>query len=283
MGDFQTRLDGLESGMVAVLGVPSDFQSSFRRGPADAPAKIRETLYSDMTNMCAENGVDLRTENSWKDLGDLDLENGDGDFARIEESVADVLSQGGRVVSLGGDHSITHPILRAQAKRFPKLNILHLDAHPDLYDELHGNRNSHGCPFARIMEESLAERLVQVGIRTLTPHLREQAKRFGVEIIEMREWSPGRRLTFEGPVYLSIDIDAIDPAFAPGVSHPEPGGLTSRDVVGLIQGFEGRLVGADIVEYNPDRDSMGITAALGAKLLKEVTARMVEEGSPRGR
>src|SRR6185503_15943007 len=130
---------------------------------------------------------------------------------------------GARPVSLGGDHSVTYPILRAVRPHAPTVTILHIDAHPDLYDEFEGDRYSHACPFARIMEERLADRLVQVGIRTLTAVQRAQAERYGVEVIDMRAWVAGRRPTLREPVYVSIDIDAFDPAFAPGVGHREPG------------------------------------------------------------
>jgi len=161
--------------------------------------------------------------------------------------------------------------------KFQNLNILQFDAHPDLYDELDGNRFSHACPFARIMEENLAERLVQVGIRTLTGHQHEQAKRFGVEIIEMKNFEAAKEIAFDGPVYISLDMDCLDPAFAPGVSHHEPGGMSSRDVLEIIQNLKGKLVGADIVEYNPKRDFQGMTGMVAGKLLKEIIGRMLEE------
>ncbi len=127
------------------------------------------------------------------------------------------------------------------------------------------------------MEEKLVQRLVQVGVRTLTGHQRQQAERFGVEIIEMREIDKIDKITFSGPVYLSLDMDCLDPAFAPGVSHYEPGGMSTRQVLGITQNLKGQLVGADIVEYNPERDPQGITGMVAAKLLKEVIARMMEE------
>jgi arginase family enzyme len=125
------------------------------------------------------------------------------------------------------------------------------------------------------MEEGAAARLVQVGIRTLNAHQRQQAERFGVEIVQMSDWTPGRRFRFEGPVYVTFDIDALDPACAPGVSHHEPGGLSVRDVLGVIQSLEGEVVGADIVEYNPLRDVVDMTAAVAAKLTKELLAGML--------
>jgi agmatinase len=176
---------------------------------------------------------------------------------------------------MGGDHSISHPILRALGRQYQGLTVVHLDAHPDLYQELGGNRHSHASPFARVMEEGLVDRLVQVGIRAMTPHLRTQAERFGVEVVDMRTFSPEWRVEASGPVYLSIDLDCLDPAFAPGVSHHAPGGLATREVVRIIQDLEPPLVGADIVELNPTRDLHGMTAMVAAKLLKEILARML--------
>jgi arginase family enzyme len=153
-----------------------------------------------------------------------------------------------------------------------------VDAHPDLYDQFAGDRHSHACPFARIMEEGLARRLVQVGIRTMNDEQRRQAERFHVEVIDMRAWSAGARPQLDGPVYLSVDLDALDPAFAPGVSHREPGGLSVRDVIDLVQAIGGRLAGADVVEYNPGQDVGGITAAVAAKIVREIAGRMIADG-----
>ncbi len=162
-------------------------------------------------------------------------------------------------------------------RQHPRLGILHLDAHPDLYDDFQGDRYSHACPFARIMEERLADRLVQVGIRTMTGHQQEQAERFGVEVFDMRRWRDGTPLRFDMPVYLSLDLDAIEPGLAPGVSHREPGGLTVRQVLHIIQSLDAPLAGADVVELNPLNDPSGISAAVAAKLVKEIAARMLME------
>jgi arginase family enzyme len=123
------------------------------------------------------------------------------------------------------------------------------------------------------MEAGLADRLVQVGIRTMTSHTRSQAQRFGVEVIDMLAWCDGVRPSVAGPVYVSIDLDGIDPAFAPGVSHPEPGGLSARDVIGIVQ-RTAPIVGADVVELNPRVDPNDLTARVAAKLVKEIVARM---------
>jgi arginase len=261
---------------IAVLSVPFDGNSSYLQGPAAGPARIHEALYCPSSNMWTEHGLDLgRSDCGYHFVDALNLDKKENPLSLIESRVAELLDGGHRVISLGGDHSITYPIIRAYAKAVPGLNILHFDAHPDLYDELNGNRHSHACPFARIMEEGLAARLVQIGIRTMTGHQRRQAARFGVEVIDMASLARAATLQFSGPIYLSLDLDCLDPAFAPGVSHHEPGGITTRELLAFIQRLDGELVGADIVEYNPERDLNGVTAMVAAKLLKEILGKML--------
>jgi arginase len=261
---------------LALLGIRYDENSSFTKGAADAPPQIRAALRSDAWNLTSENGTDLSDDSAFFDAGDIEPVPGSDMFTLIENSVYTLLADGLSPISLGGDHSITYPIVRAFARKFPDLSVVHFDAHPDLYDSYQGNRNSHASPFARIMEQKLVKRLVQVGIRTFTADQREQVKRFGVESIEMWQLRDGLQLEFDSPLYISFDIDALDPAFAPGVSHREPGGLTTRQAIDLIQRLRGRVVGADIVEFNPRMDPLHITGTVCAKLLKEIAARMRE-------
>jgi len=255
--------------------MPWDEGSSFLRGASGAPARIREALHCGSSNLCAENGLDLSADGRWSDFGDVAPNSGAAGRAQIEQTVAKLLAQGKRVLALGGDHSVTYPIVRAYAHAFSKLNLLQFDAHPDLYDEYEGQRFSHACPFARIMEEGLVSSLLQVGVRTANPHQRSQAARFGVKAVEARFGLPGLPLPTGAPLYVSLDLDVLDPAFAPGVSHPEPGGLSTRELLSMIQNLPTPIVGADIVEYNPQRDPTGITAMLAAKLLKELLAAML--------
>jgi arginase len=266
-------------GTPTLIGVPYDASSSFARGPADAPAVIRGALWSPSANSWTELGVDIGAEGAITDAGDLDLAGCAPADARrgIERSLARLLDIGARPVSLGGDHSITYPILRAVRPRAPRLTIVHIDAHADLYDEFEGDRYSHACPFARIMEEGLADRLIQIGIRTLTGHQRAQARRFGVEVVEMRHLKPDIVLPADAPLYLSIDLDALDPAFAPGVSHREPGGMTVRQLLSIVQGIEAPIVAADVVELNPRNDAAGVSAFAAAKILREVLGVMVSQ------
>lgn len=260
--------------VVSLLGIPFDENSSYLRGAAQAPPRIVEALLCDSSNLWTENGTDL--QGRVRDAGSLALPSGTpAAFSAIEREVAGQLRQDARLILLGGDHSITYPVVKAFAAKFPDLDILHFDAHPDLYDQLGGNRFSHACPFARVMEEKLARRLVQVGIRTMNRHQREQAQRFGAEVLEMKDLEHWPALNFQRPVYLSFDIDVLDPAFVPGISHWEPGGLSVREVVNLLHSLRARLVGADVVEYNPVRDQSGRTAMVCAKLVKEIAAGLL--------
>jgi arginase len=259
-----------------LIGLPYDASSSFMRGPALAPPHIREELYSSQSNGCAENGFHVLGESGIIDAGDISLPDTSDARALIESGIREILERGGRPLSLGGDHSVTYPVLRALGPRVQGLTILQIDAHPDLYADFEGDRFSHACPFARIMEDGLARHLVQVGIRTMNAHQRAQAERYGVHSIDMRAWSAGERPTMSGPLYVSIDLDGIDPAFVPGVSHREPGGLTVREVVSIVQSLPGPIVGADVVELNPVQDPGGASAAVAAKLVREVASRMLE-------
>lgn len=262
------------SAIPTLLGVPFDAASSFRRGPAAAPPAIRAALASPAGNSWTEGLVDLGAAGALADVGDLTLPATAEARAEIEAAVARVLASGGAPIVLGGDHSITYPVLRAMRPRYPRLSVLHVDAHPDLYEEFAGERYSHACPFARALEEGLVDELVQVGIRAMTGPQRAQAERFGVQVIDMDAWVGGRRPAPSYPVYLSIDLDGLDPAHAPGVSHPEPGGLTVREVVTLLHRLEVPVVGADVVELNPGLDVHSLTAGVAAKLVKELAGRM---------
>lgn len=253
---------------IILQGIQYDEKSSYQRGAAKAPPLIRETFYSDSANMFTEDLLDV-SEIEINDLGDFVI----GDYFEIETITNNSLQHPGKLVTLGGDHSITYPIIQAFHAQHSKLDILHIDAHGDLYDTFEGDKYSHACPFARIMENGLAQRLVQVGIRTMTRHQKEQADKFNVEVHQMKGLDLSKITKFENPLYISLDLDAFDPAYAPGVSHYEPGGLTSRQVISLIQNLDAHVVGADIVEYNPDKDIHQMTSYLAAKMLKEIIGK----------
>ncbi len=241
-----------------------------------APPAIRAALQHESSNSWNEEVQDVST--LLQDAGDLALDEQPDPHGIIEAKAAALAARGVFPIFLGGDHSISWPLVRAIRRGVPRLTILHLDAHPDLYDNYENDPHSHASPFARVLEEGSANHLIQCGIRTLNAHQRDQARRFGVEMVTMREGleamiSAARRV--EGPAYLSVDIDALDPAFAPGISHPEPGGLSTRELLSVIQAVpKGALVGADVVELNPENDLRDLTARVAAKIVKEIVGRV---------
>jgi agmatinase len=264
----------------SLLGIPHDENSSFMRGPAEAPPVIRQKLYCDAYSEFSESGVEVGAKGRIQDHGDLEFAGTSADpWTLIEESVARLVKSGDPLICLGGDHAITHPVMRGIRPRHSKLTILHIDAHPDIYHDYQGNLRSHASPFARIMEERLADRLIQVGLRSVTDHHREQFRRFGVEAIEAARCDAALRFDLKTPVYVSVDMDALDPAYAPGVSHREPGGLSPRQVINWIHSIDQPIVGADIVEYNPRCDISELTAGVAAKLLKEIAGMMVKNAA----
>jgi arginase len=259
---------------ITLLGVPFDAASSFQPGAALGPAAIRAALRRGSTNTWTEDGTDLAAPGVLDDAGDGTPGPGAAGRDAVTAAVAAVLDRGARPLVLGGDHSVTWPVLRAVRDRYPALAVLHLDAHADLYDHLDGDRFTHASPMARVMEEGLADRLVQVGIRTLNRHQRDQAARFGAEVHEVKDWAGPPALRFETPVYVSLDVDVLDPAYAPGVSHPEPGGLSVREVLAVLRRVRGRIVGADLVEFNPRNDQSPVTGLVCAKLVKALVDAM---------
>lgn len=261
---------------ISLLGIPHDENSSYLRGAAEAPPLVRRELVSDAYSRWTETAVHLGAEGMLVDHGDLRFEGAGDPWDVIERNVSRVMESGDPLICIGGDHAITHPIMRAVRPRHPALTIVHIDAHCDIYEAYEGNPRSHASPFARIMEEKLADRLIQIGIRTNNDHHREQARRFGVEVIEMGRCNAPLRLQLNTPVYISMDIDGLDPAFAPGVSHREPGGLSTRQVIDLFHAIDQPIVAADIVEYNPRCDISNQTALVAAKLLKEIAGMMVK-------
>ena len=256
---------------LALIGLPDDSQSSYRPGCAEAPARIRAAYNGACYNACTELGVDLSGRVA--DLGDqpgrATWEDTANAYRLFLESV---LRRGSIPFVLGGDHAVTVPVVAALAVLQKPIHVVQFDAHPDLYDVFEENRWSHACTAARLLEMPHVRQLTQVGVRTFNPPQRETAERFAgkLQIVEARRFSP-EAVTLEPAeaVYLSVDVDVFDPAFAPGVSHPVPGGLSARQVLDILHALEGQLVGMDVVEVNPRLDRNGQTAVLAGLLLHE--------------
>lgn len=276
MTDFGGSVKQTEDFDFAIFGIPFDEKSSFVKGTSKGPHAIRAASTGEAINSWTESGVNLEEETNIVDLGDLDVSGSFWDvFTKTEERVQEILEKEAVPIVLGGDHSLSYPIVKAFASKYKHLDILHFDAHPDLYDELYGDRYSHGCPFARIIEEGHVANLIQVGIRAATSQHREMARKHGIRMIEMKDIGQTTALEFDNPLYISFDMDALDPAFAPGVSHHEAGGLSTRQVINMLHDLKGTIVGLDVVEVNPDRDTVGITAAAAVKIIMEVIGKIV--------
>ena len=269
---------------VALVGVPYDGGTSYRPGARLGPREIRAQSslirsYSYFQKVAPFEALNVA------DVGDVDpppvsIEQA---YAAIEARIGAIADAGARPIAVGGDHSISLPILRALARRHGRLALVQFDAHIDTWDEYFGGKYFHGTPFRRAIEEGLIDgrRFVQVGIRG--PMYGEEDFEFhrehGITMIDMDQarargidWTIGEiRRVLTGPSYMTFDIDGVDPAFAPGTGTPEVGGLTSHEAQQLVRGLAGLpLVGGDLVEVSPVFDGPGqITALLAANLMFE--------------
>lgn len=263
--------------MIKVIGIPFDNNSTFAKGPALGPPKIRQMDAGGSANRFSEMGTEIIDGKNYQDLGDINLDKLDreGVYQKIKTTVLEEISIKDRLISFGGDHSVSFPLIEAHTKQYPNLHVLHLDAHADLYEDFEGNPYSHASPFARLMELDILGSLTQVGIRTLNTHQKDQAAKYKVKVVEMKDFNLDFITELEGPLYISLDLDVLDPAFAPGISHHEPGGLTTRQLIEIIQQIKVPVVGADIVELNPTRDVNDATAMVAYKLFKEIAHKMI--------
>ena len=270
---------------VCFVGVPLDIGTSNRSGTRFGPKQIR-----------AES-VLLRPYNMWTraapfdslqvaDIGDVPINTFDlkDSVLRIEAFYDDMLRHDVRPLTLGGDHTLSLPILRAMAKKYGSLALLHIDAHADINSHMFGEEIAHGTPFRRAFEEELldADQVFQIGLRGTgyTAEDFDWASERGFQVVQAEQlWHQSaaplmdqiRRQIGARPVYLSFDIDSLDPAYAPGTGTPEIGGLTSIQALEIIRGCRGlSLVGADLVEVSPPYDTNGNTALLAANLLFEM-------------
>ncbi|HUO95076.1 MAG TPA: agmatinase [Steroidobacteraceae bacterium] len=270
---------------VAFLGVPFDIGTSNRPGARLAPRQIRDESrmirpYNMATRAAPFDCLRIA------DAGDVAINtfNLAKSIAIIEEHYDRVLAAGTTPLTMGGDHTIVLPILRALKRRYGPIGLVHVDAHADINDEMFGERIAHGTPFRRAVEEGLLDckRVVQIGLRA-TGYAADDfdwSRRQGFRVVQAEEcWYHSlaplmREVAAQvggGPVYISFDIDGLDPAFAPGTGTVEIGGLTVPQGLEIIRGCKGlQIVGGDLVEVSPPYDTSGNTALLGANLLYEM-------------
>jgi guanidinopropionase len=273
---------------VALMGIPYDGGTSYRPGARFGPRAVREqsSLIRSWHPVLKVHPFErLRVA----DCGDVDVIpiSIEETYAAVSRRIDELSAAGAIPLCVGGDHSVTLPILRSLARRHGPLGVVHFDAHPDTWDEYFGHKFFHGTPFRRAVEEGVvdARRFIQIGIRgpLYGPEDFAFHDEHGIEAIRIEAvkeqgvgWVTGRLERLRGgPVYCSFDIDAVDPAFAPATGTPEVGGLTSYEALSLVRGLQGLgLVGADIVEVAPPYDGPGqITALLAANLMFELVCQ----------
>jgi len=275
----------------AVVGVPFDGGTSYRPGSRYGPREIRNQSslirsYNFFQKVSPFDRLNVA------DVGDIDAPpvSIEKCYAAVEAGVGAIADAGARPIVIGGDHSISLPVLRALARRHGPLALVQFDAHIDTWDEYFGGKYFHGTPFRRAIEEKLIDgrRFIQVGIRG--PMYGEDDFDFhrehGITVLDIEQvkergvaWTIGEiRRVVTGSAYMTFDIDSVDPAFAPGTGTPEVGGLTSHEALRLVRGLAGlTLVGGDIVEVSPLYDGPGqITAVLASNLMFEFLCAMVK-------
>ena len=278
----QPTAQGLD---VCFVGIPLDIGTSNRPGTRFGPREIRaESCMIRPYNMATRAAPFESLQVA--DIGDVAINTFNLlDSVRIiEEAYDEILSHGCKPLTLGGDHTIPLPILRAMNKVHGPVGVIHVDAHADVNDHMFGERIAHGTPFRRAIEEGLIDpkRMVQIGLRA-TGYAADDfdwAAGLGVRVVPAEQcWYKSmtplmaeiRAQMGVGPVYLTFDIDALDPAFAPGTGTPEIGGLTSIQGIEIIRGCRGlNLIGGDLVEVSPPYDTTGATAIAGAHVAYEL-------------
>jgi agmatinase len=277
---------------VALLGIPYDGGTSYRPGARHGPRHVREqsSLIRPWNPVLEVSPFEKLSVVDWGDVDVVPISI-EGTFAAIERETDALVGAGVVPLCVGGDHSITLPILRSLARRHGRLGLVHFDAHPDTWDEYFGSRYFHGTPFRRAVEEGLIDprRMIQIGIRGPLYGADDFAFHdlHGIEVVRIEAvkeqglaWVAGRLARLRGgPVYCSFDIDAVDPAYAPATGTPEVGGLSAYEAQALVRGLADlTLVGADVVEVSPPYDGPGqITALLAANLLFELVSVVARE------
>jgi agmatinase len=278
---------------VAVLGIPFDSGVTYRPGARFGPQGVRagSRLLRGYHPALDVSPFEVQQVADAGDIGCNPFDIGEA-IAQIEAGADEVLASASNLLSIGGDHTIALPLLRAMHRRHGPVSLVHFDAHLDTWDTYFGAAYTHGTPFRRAWEEGLLleDTATHVGIRgpLFSPDDLVDDARFGFEIVTaMDVLDEGRRVIADrirerlgdAPVYISIDIDVLDPAFAPGTGTPEAGGLTSRELLGTLRGLAGiRLVGADIVEVAPPFDHAEVTAVAASHVAYELLALFAKAG-----
>ena len=287
------RIDEVSDVDVAVVGVPFDGGVSYRPGARFGPAHVRaSSRLLRPYNPAAD--VEPFATQQVVDAGDLAVNPFDIETAirEVEDGARSLLERAGRLVTIGGDHTIALPLIRAMAAKHGQVAVVHFDAHLDTWDTYFGAAYTHGTPFRRASEEDLLDRSACLHVGTRGPLYADSDLAddtgLGFQVVGSVEMDDlGARGVVERirdrvgdrPVYVSVDIDVLDPAFAPGTGTPEAGGLSSRELLAILRGFADlNLVGADVVEVAPAYDHAEITGIAAAHVIYEVISALAPRG-----
>ena len=270
---FADAEESFEESKFIIFGYPYDGTACFRKGAAEAPDAIREQSFNFETNLM-ELGVDLADvpANDW---GNIELGvNQEENNTKIKTLVSEIVENNKFPIGLGGEHSLTPPVIEAMVEKYPNLNVLIMDAHLDFRDGYEGNHWSHASTTRRILDLISPNNIWILGVRSASSKEVSEARASNLNYTEsgwadLREHLADMLDLFQGPIYLSLDMDVIDPAFAPGIGTPEPFGMTPYEVLQTINFVSDNLVGFDCVEICPPFDN-GNTSALAARLIRHL-------------
>ncbi|MFX0084666.1 MAG: agmatinase [Candidatus Hodarchaeota archaeon] len=287
----------IEHARLITVGIPWDHSSSYRKGSSEAPNYIRQATTSSLYNPFSEKNTDLKEQFQLYDYGNINNENANPLLYQkaVLSAINEIYSKNRTCyfLFLGGDHLSTYfsfsSLVESGFYSTENSGIIYLDAHPDLYDIYEGNKFSHACVLRRIIDETNINpsNIVQVGIRAVTPEQVEYAHNNGIKMVSRKEFQSsgpeGTAKVIRGifdknidKIYLSVDMDVLDPSFAPGVGNPEPGGLITTEVIDFIHNISKLpLHSFDIVECCPKYDHSHVTAFIAAKTIKETLSIMI--------
>lgn len=273
---FIGSTNNLEESTAVLYGMPMDWTVSFRPGARFGPARIRESslVHEEYSHYLERELTEIR----YFDAGDIPLAFGNAEksLSQIREFVARVLLLGKVPIGMGGEHLVTWPVVEEMAKKYPSLAVLHLDGHADLRSDYEGEIYSHATPLYKISQLIGGPNVYQFGIRSMTKEEVTYTKSAGIHFYPFDVLEPLKQIlpSLAGrPVYVTIDIDVLDPAHAPGTGTPEPGGITTRELLAAVHAIarsDVQVVGADLVEVAPAYDPTEKTPILAAKIIREM-------------
>ncbi|AEA33345.1 agmatinase [Hippea maritima] len=269
---FYCSIHEIKKTKTVLVGVPYDGTSTYRPGSRFAPQAIREASYG-IESYSPYQDKDLR-DIRFYDIGDIPLSYGDKELnlKLIEAFIIKLIMKGKKTLALGGEHLITYPLIKAYAKKYKEFAIVQLDAHSDLIDSYRGESLSHATVMRRCSEIVGFENLYQLGIRSmveedkLLPH-----RDVNMGLFDLSKAEEFLKRIGDKPIYLTVDLDVLDPSIFPGTGTPEPGGITYKEILSFLKLLrQKKIIGADVVELSPHYDPTGVSSVVAASIVREI-------------